>query len=153
MTILREATNEMAYAKVGVMGFAGSGKTRTATEMAIGLHKMIGSSKPVAFLDTETGSDFVLPLYKKAGVKLLVAKAKTFPALMEFMQEAQTAADIAIIDSITHIWKEIQQSYLDKINEDRKKKNLRKIYKLEFQHWNAIKPQWGKFTDLFLSYA
>lgn len=149
--LLKKATNETAFGKIGIMGFAGSGKTRTSTEIAIGLHKFIGSKKPVAFLDTETGSDFVLPLYKKHGIELLVARSKTFPDLMDFMKEAQEQCDIAIIDSITHIWKEIQQAFLDKINKDRQAKNYRKISKLEFQHWNIIKPEWGRFTDLYLT--
>ncbi|BCS54752.1 AAA family ATPase [Geobacter sp. SVR] len=151
MALLREASNEIAYGKVGIMGFAAAGKTRTATEIAIGLHKMIGSQKPVAFLDTETGSDFVLPLFQAAGIKVLVAKAKTFTSLIEFMQEAQQAADIAIVDSITHIWVEIQQAFLDKINKDRQAKGYRKVFRLEFQHWNQIKPEWRRFTDLFLN--
>lgn len=150
MSLLKEATNQMAYAKVGILGFAGSGKTYTASNIAIGLHKYIGSNKPIAFLDTETGSDFMVKRFADAGIKLLVAKSKTFPDLMEFMQEAQETADIAIIDSITHIWAEIQTSFLAKINKDRQSRNLKKLFRLEFQHWNQIKPEWGKFTEKFL---
>jgi len=52
MSILKKAENKMAYAKVGLYGTAGSGKTRTAVEIAIGLHKAIGSTKPIAALET-----------------------------------------------------------------------------------------------------
>ena len=151
MSLLQKAENQMAFGKVGIMGFAGSGKTFTSTKVAIGLHKMIGSKKPIAFLDTETGSDFVLPMFKAEGIELLVAKSKSFVDLMSFMDEAQKSCDIAIIDSITHIWNEIQQSFIDKINEERARKNWRKIYRLEFQHWNQIKPEWRKFTDKYLT--
>ncbi len=34
MSIFHKASNTMAFAKVGILGFAGSGKTRTATEIA-----------------------------------------------------------------------------------------------------------------------
>lgn len=147
MSMLRKAENEMAFGKVGLLGFAGSGKTRTATEIAVGLHKFIESKKPVAFLDTETGSDFVLPLFKKAGIELLTAKSKTFKDLLAFMDEAEAACDIAIVDSITHVWQDIQRAFLERINEGKE----RKITRLEFQHWNVIKPEWGKFTDRFVS--
>lgn len=59
MSILKPATNKMAYGKVGIYGTAGSGKTRTASEIAIGLHKAIGSTKPVVAFDTEPAFSFV----------------------------------------------------------------------------------------------
>ena len=66
MSILKKAENKMAYAKVGLYGTAGSGKTRTAVEIAIGLHKAIGSTKPIAAFDTEPAFSFVLPLFNAA---------------------------------------------------------------------------------------
>jgi len=151
MTLLRKAENEMAFAKVGIMGFAGSGKTYTSALIAIGLHKHIGSQKPVAMLDTETGSDFAVFLFKKAGVELLVAKTKSFPDLMGFMAEAKEVSDIAIIDSVSHIWAELQSGFLSKINEGRKQKNYSPITRLEFQHWGPIKQEWARFTSAFLT--
>ena len=74
LSMLRKAENKMAYAKVGIYGGAGSGKTRTATEIAIGLHKAIGSKKPIAAFDTEPAFGFVLPLFESAGIELLVAE-------------------------------------------------------------------------------
>jgi hypothetical protein len=147
MGLLRRAENEMAFAKVGIMGFAGAGKTYTASLIAIGLHGHIGSKKPVAMLDTETGSDFTVSLFRKAGVELLVAKTKSFPDLMAFMAEAREASDIAIIDSVSHIWAELQSGFLSKINANRSNK----ITRLEFQHWGPIKAEWARFTGEFLS--
>jgi hypothetical protein len=65
MTLLTPAKKETAFAKVGLLGFAGSGKTLTASRIAIGLAKMMDSKKPVAFMDTEVGSDYVIDLFKK----------------------------------------------------------------------------------------
>lgn len=151
MGLLRKAENEMAFAKVGIMGFAGSGKTYTASLIAIGLHKHIKSSKPVAMLDTETGSDFAVNLFRKADVELLVAKTKSFPDLMAFIAEAQEASDIAIIDSVSHIWAELQSGFLAKINEGRMQKKYSPITRLEFQHWGPIKQEWARFTSAFLT--
>ena len=152
MGLLKKATNKMAYAKVGLYGTAGSGKTRTATEIAIGLHKAIGSTKPVVAFDTEPAFSFVLPLFEKAGIELLVAdESRALVDLMAFMDEAEQVADIAIIDSITHVWRDAQESYLNRLNESRKRQNKRQLLSLEFQHWRPIKAAWAEFTDRFLS--
>jgi hypothetical protein len=151
MNILKPAKNEMAFAKVGLMGFAGSGKSYTAALIAIGLHKLIGSKKPISYLDTETGSDFLLGKFNGAKIDLLVSKSRTFADLMEFCKETAQACEIGIIDSISHIWNELQESYIDRINQDRVRKNREKITRLEFQHWQPIKREWGKFTDVFLT--
>lgn len=152
MGILKPATNKMAFAKVGLYGTAGSGKTRTATEIAIGLHKAIGSKKPIAAFDTEPAFSFVLPLFKQAGIELLVAdESRALADLMEFMDEAEKSCDIAIIDSITHVWRDAQESYLAKLNRSRAEQRKKPLYALEFQHWRPIKAKWAEFTDRFLS--
>jgi len=152
MTLLRKASNNQAYAKVGLYGQAGSGKTRTAVEIAIGLHKAIKSKKPIVAFDTEPAFSWVLPIFEKNGIELLVAdSSRALIDLMAFMDEAEKISDIVIIDSITHIWKDAQDSYLNKVNEKRKKQNKIPLLALEFQHWRPIKAQWARFTDRFLS--
>lgn len=152
MGMLKPATNKMAFAKVGIYGTAGSGKTRTASEIAIGLHKAIGSKKPIVAFDTEPAFSFVLPLFQKAGIELLVAdESRALVDLMKFMNEAEAVADIAIIDSITHVWRDAQESYLARLNETRKRFGKKPIPALEFQHWRPIKAAWANFTDRFLS--
>lgn len=152
MAMLKPATNKMAYAKVGIYGTAGSGKTRTATELALGLHKAIGSTKPIAAFDTEPAFSFVLPFFQKSGVELLVAdESRALTDLMTFMDEAEKACDIVIIDSITHVWRDAQESFLARLNDSRKRQNKRPLLALEFQHWRPIKAAWAEFTDRFLS--
>lgn len=152
MGILKKATNKMAYAKVGIYGTAGSGKTRTATEIAIGLHKAIKSKKPIAAFDTEPAFSFVLPLFEKAGIELLIVdNSRSLDDLMTFMDEAEKQCDIVIIDSITHVWRNAQESFLKQLNDSRKRQNKRPLLALEFQHWRPIKAAWAAFTDKFLS--
>lgn len=152
MKLLKPAVNKMAYAKVGIYGSAGSGKTRTATEIAIGIHRAIKSTKPIAAFDTEPAFSFVLPLYQKAGIELLVAdESRALIDLMAFMDEAEQHCDVAIIDSITHVWRDAQDSYLKRLNDSRKKYGKKPIGALEFQHWRPIKAAWAEFTDRFLS--
>jgi hypothetical protein len=150
--MLKKAENKMAYAKVGIYGTAGSGKTRTAAEIAIGLQKAIGSKKPIAGFDTEPAFSFILPLFQKAGIELLVQdESRALVDLMAFMDEAEKQCDIVIIDSITHVWRDAQESYLKRLNKSRKDNNKKPLYALEFHHWRPIKAAWAAFTDRFLS--
>lgn len=142
LKLLKPAVNQTAFLKVGILGFAGSGKTFTASEIAIGLSKQISDKKPVAFFDTETGSDFLIPKFKKAGVELLVLKSRAFVDLMDFMKEAQEVASVAIIDSISHVWQDLMNSYMRKLG----RKNG-----LLFQDWGAIKSEWQQFTDVYVN--
>jgi hypothetical protein len=70
---------------------------------------------------------------------------------MAFTEEAKDVASVIIVDSITHVWRDLQESYLARINDDRKRYKKYPLASLEFQHWGPIKRMWGEFTDLFLS--
>lgn len=152
MSMLKKASNKMAYAKVGLYGGAGSGKTRTAAEIAIGIVQYSKSTKPVAMFDTEPAASFIIPLFERAGIEFLVFdESRAFKDLMAFTAEAKATCSVIIIDSITHVWRDLQESYLARINDDRKRYNKRPLASLEFQHWGPIKRQWAEFTDEFLS--
>lgn len=141
MTSLKPATNESAFLKCGILGFAGTGKTFTATRLAIGLSKFIDSKKPISFIDTETGSDFVLHQFKNQKIELLTAKTRAFVDLLQITKEAARISDILIIDSITHFWDELCAAYL--------KKSERK--RLRVWDWAPIKAEWHQFTELYLN--
>jgi hypothetical protein len=141
MSIFEDARPEMAFLKLGIYGEAGTGKTFTSTKVAIGLHDLIKSGLPVYFFDTETGSDFVREKIKAAtGHELKVAKTRAFADLVKGIDEIPPGA-IVIIDSITHYWTEIMESY-------RKKNNLSR---LSLNHWIPIKAMWAEFTDRFVN--
>jgi len=145
---LKKATNRVAFGKVGLYGEAGSGKTRTAAEIAIGLHQANKLEKPVAMFDTEPAASYIIPLFEKAGIDFLVYdESRSLKDLMEFITQAEKDCSVAIVDSITHVWREAQTAYLKKVNERRSKK----IWALEFHHWGPIKAEWARFTDQFLS--
>lgn len=152
MKMFKKAENKMAYAKVGIYGSAGSGKTRTACEIAIGLHNEIKSSKPIVVFDTEPAFSFVIPLFEQAGIELLICdNSRSLQDLMQAVSEAEKISDIMIIDSITHIWRDATDSYLKKLNSQRTANGRKPIYALEFHHWKPIKAAWAAFTDRFLS--
>jgi hypothetical protein len=132
---------EQAYLKAGLFGFQGSGKTRTATELAFGLHRHIKSAKGVVFIDTETGSDFMIPRFKEAGIELHVDKTRAFADLLRDLEEAPKVADIVIIDSITHFWREWVAAY--------KLKNRRRFIKI--QDWGPLKEEWSRYSTLYVN--
>jgi hypothetical protein len=147
MSLFKPAENTMAKAKIGFMGEAGSGKTYTATLTAIGLLKYLkdngieDSGKPVFLVDTENGSSWIKPEFDRAGLQLLVAKTRAFKDLVPAVNEAEKCASVLLIDSITHFWLDLQQSYM----------NVKKRNRLEFQDWAYLKREWGRFTDRFVS--
>ncbi|WP_198958866.1 AAA family ATPase [Candidimonas nitroreducens] len=146
--LFQRATNTQAYLKAGIMGFAGDGKTYTATEIAIGLvelmrqRKLAEGDRPVMFLDTETGSDWVKPRFDAASIELFTAKTRAFVDLLAAVREAESAGSVLLIDSISHFWRNITEEYA-------KRKNRKRG--LEFQDWAWLKAEWGKFTDLFVN--
>lgn len=152
MSMLKMAENKMAYAKVGLYGEAGSGKTVTAALIAIGLHKFAKLEKPVAMFDTEPGASFIIPLFKKAGIPFMVYdESRALKDLLAFTDEAEKECSVMIGDSITHVWRDVQESYLAKVNETRAHFKKQPINSLEFQDWRPIKAAWGEFTDRYLS--
>jgi hypothetical protein len=153
MSMLIKASNKMAFGKVGLYGEAGSGKSRTAAEIAIGLIKAHKLDKPIGVFDTEPAWGFLLPLIKKAGLPepYVYDESRAFVDLMKWTDEAKDACSVLIVDSISHIWRDLQESCLARINDGRRRNNKRPIASLEFQHWGPIKREWGEFTDLYLS--
>lgn len=142
MSLLKKAVNEQAFLKAGLLGFPGSGKTYTASHLAIGIAKSVaGSNKPVAFFDTETGSDFLIKRFEIEGVELMVAKSQAFRDLLTVGQEAQGSCSVLIVDSITHVWRELCEAY----------RRRKRVNRLEFQHWAEIKQEWSAWTTFYLN--
>ena len=138
--LFKPAENKQGYIKVGLKGFPGSGKSFTATELAIGLVKMTGDKRPVFALDTEKGFDYLVSRFKKEGIELYVARTRAFVDLLAAVKEAEKSASLLIIDSITHFWEEVQAAYKKKKQRD----------SLTFADWGPIKENWSQYTRAFL---
>ena len=142
-------SNTKPYFKAAFEGFAGSGKTYTSGQVAIGLHKKIKSQKPVVIFDTEKAAKFLKPMFAKAGIELLVKESKTLADLKTTMHKLskEGVADILIIDSISHVWESFLEEYKNKPLQQGRSAKLR----LEFQDWGIIKPTWKQnFSDPFV---
>lgn len=148
MSIFKKANNQQAFLKMGLMGFAGDGKTHTASLIATGLveymraRKLPAGDKPVMFIDTETGSDWVKPLFDAANVELMVAKTRAFVDLRAAVAETEENGSILMIDSISHFWRGLCDEYAERRGRKRG---------LEFSDWAWLKAEWAKFTDDFVN--
>jgi hypothetical protein len=153
MTLFTKAENTSAYLKMGIMGRPGSGKTLTASLVAIGLVQLMrqrglpAGDRPVYFLDTEGGSDWVAPRFAEAGIPLFTAKTKAFADLLVAVPEAEANASIMVTDSLTHFWIELCDAYMaakkDRFGKPRTK--------LQFEDWAYLKGEWRKFTDAYVN--
>lgn len=131
--------NTKPFFKSAFEGFAGTGKTYTMCEVAIGLHKQIGSKKPVVMFDTEQAAKYLQRPFAEAGIQLMVRNSRTLADLIKAMDMCQKGyADILIIDSISHIWEDTVEAFKKKYNRTN----------LQFQDWGVLKPLWkSQFAD------
>lgn len=138
-SFFQELGNTSPYFKLAFQGSAGSGKTYTAGLIAVGLHKRIGSDKPVVIFDTERSAKFLRRMFGEAGIKVLVKESRTLPDLVETIKWCdQGGADVLLVDSITHVYEGFLADYRLKKKRDR----------LQFQDWGWLKPEWKRqFSD------
>src|SRR5215472_16908257 len=153
MSLFKPAEVTSAFLKMGFMGFAGSGKTYTASSTAVGLIRHLrelpfdkgsglpAANKPLFFLDTEKGSDWVARKIKDADVELYTAKMRAFADLLAAVAEAERNASVLLVDSVTHFWVELCATCA-------KKQKRNRLY---FEDWAYLKGEWRKFTDAFVN--
>ncbi len=151
MGLLQVIDDAPGYVKATFQGPQGSGKTRTAVELACKAHSFFGSKKPVAFYDTEGGSDYVADLIsERTGMKPIRVKTRAFSDLRQVVHECEGgASDVMIVDSISHVWRELQAAYMQKVNEGRRSPKLR----MDIQDIMKIKELWAPWPDDFLQSA
>lgn len=139
-----ELGNTKPYMKIAFEGFAGCGKTFTMAQLAAGLHKRIGSEKPIVIFDTEHAAKFLKRFFQEKGIRVLHKESRSLADLKKAMAFcAEGGSDVLMIDSISHVWEDFLNSY-----KRNKKKNQTK---LEFQDWGIIKPTWkAEFSDPFV---
>lgn len=153
MGLLQTLSNDQGFLKAGFLGFPKSGKTFTATELAIGTRNRLGLDGPVAFFDTESGSAYVAKRIEAAtGQKPVGLRSRSFDKLLEIGRECvDSGISVLLVDSVTHIWKDVCESYLREVNDFRRSKGWRIQDNLQFQDWAIVKRKWGEWTDFYLN--
>ena len=150
---LQPMASGVAYLKAGFLGFPGSGKTYTAALLAIECRKLLGLDAPIGFFDTEAGAAYVNPLVKAAtGKDILGVRSRSFDDLMAVARQCEAgAAAVLIVDSVTHVWREVCDAYLAEVNGARRSQGKSERTRLEFQDWATIKAKWNEWTALYLN--
>lgn len=143
------------YLKAGFLGFPKSGKTYTATELAIGTRRALEQSGPIAIYDTEGGAGYLAARVKQeTGQALLTIQARSLSDLIQATLHAEKEKiSVLIVDSITHVWRELCDSALREINDRLSAQGKSRRVNLEMRDWSAIKSTWAKWTDLYLNSA
>lgn len=153
MSILKPMGTGQGYLKAGIQGFAGSGKTFTATEIAIGMRDYLKLEGPIAFFDTEGGSEYIAGKVKKeTGQDLIGVRSHAFADLLATVRDAEKeGVSVLLVDSISHVWEELKSSHLQRVNENLKRRNRPARYNLEFQDYGPLKLKWAEWTVAFLN--
>lgn len=139
--MFKKLENNRPFLKLALEGFAGDGKTFTASQIGIGVHKLIKSSKPIALFDTEKAFKALKWKFDEEGIATVVNdEERSLTALNQAIKWCEEGnADILIIDSITHVWEEFLRAYLNR--PDKYGKEIKRN-RLEFQDWGVLKPTW-----------
>lgn len=139
-TKLRAKNN---FIKASFGGFAGSGKTRTASEFIIGAYKHLKCKKPALIIDNEKGSRFLVPLFEKAGIETFVKDTIELADILQSFEILNSGdIDFLFIDSLSKVWYKYVRDY--------RKANGNKPF-LTMQDWGKILPSWQeKFSDRFV---
>lgn len=152
---MQDLDTGQGFLKAGFLGLAGSGKTHSAVELAIGTRAFLGLTGPIAMADSEGGSTYIAPRVKAAtGQNLVGIRSRSLDDAKKFLRDCVAeGVSVAIVDSVTHYWREVCETYLKRLNAARDRKRQAPLDRLEFQHWSAIKSSdmWGEFSDLFLT--
>jgi len=153
MGLLQPLDAEQGYLKAGFLGFAKSGKTFTALQLAVGTRQFFELDGPIAFCDTEGGVTYLRKMIREwTGKGPVGLRSRAFDDMLGLAREAeQGGVSVLIVDSVTHVWRELCDAYLKQLNEVREQKHLSSKRRLEFQDWNVIKAKWSEWTDFYLN--
>jgi hypothetical protein len=153
MGLLTTLGTGQGYLKAGFLGFGGSGKTWTASLLAIGAREHFQAEGPVAMFDTEGGSEYIGPLIRKnTGKDLLGIKSRSFDDLLKVGEECVASeVSVLLVDSVTHIWRELCDAYMKQINERLASQKRPRRQRLEFQDWAHVKSIWERWTNFYLN--
>lgn len=133
------------FVKASFGGFAGSGKSRTASEFVAGIYKELKYDKPILVIDNEKGSRFLKPFFEKElpGVPVYLKDTNSLPDIVSAMSLLQAGEISALlIDSLSKVWYKYVLDY--------KQKN--RLTFMTLQDWGKILPAWQEeFSDKFVS--
>jgi hypothetical protein len=127
------------FIKAAFAGFAGSGKSTTATEFVIGAYRDFGYTKPVLVIDNEEGSRFLIPRFRSANIKAMLKVTTNVDDVLTAI-DLLNAGEISFLfcDTLTKVWYRFVRDYQEK--------NRRAF--MELNDWGKVIPKWQEiFAD------
>lgn len=137
LKIERVERPRVTHAKLGLFGHDGSGKTRMGSELMCLALRRAGCTRGVLFVDTEGGSEFVSSIFAAADLPLYVVKTRAFAEVLDALDWAVGNVDGVMIDSTTHIHRELLAAYLTR----------RGRTTMDKSDWSAVRTEWSALTE------
>lgn len=144
MSIFKKAERKRVYAKIGVMGIAGAGKTYSAIKLARGL---VGPTGRIAFIDTENRSASLYGDIVEGGFDVVEIdrnpNSHSFDTKeIERIIKAAVSEkyDALIFDSFSHFWEGIL-SYKDQLDQRNPNK---------FSNWGPASQEFNRVVGAVL---
>jgi AAA domain-containing protein len=131
------------FIKAAFAGFAGSGKSTTATDFVIGAYHEFGYTKPILVIDNEEGSRFLIPKFRKANIKAMLKVTTNVDDVLTAIDLLNDGAiSFLFADTLTKVWYRFVRDYLEK---------NRKSF-MELNDWGKVIPKWQEvFADRFVA--
>jgi hypothetical protein len=141
-----------SYFKCGFFGSTGTGKTFTAAKLMSQFIAEYCKGSQLAMFDTEPSAGFVAPMVKKiTGKELLVCSSRSFSDLIEFTDDCIKNQYVAIVDSITHPWRQLCTDFLEaKKSRVQGAGGRKETTRLSLKDWGPIKDIWNTFSEKFV---
>lgn len=146
-------TGGTQYLKATFMGFPKSGKSYTATILAIGVRKHFKLTAPIAYLDTEGSVGYLrAKVFEETKQEPVGKSSRNVNDAIRLIRWAEAGnASVVVIDSVSHLWKNLCDGYLADVNAMRKRKKKDALSRLPFSAWGPVKGLWNEFMDVFLT--
>ncbi|MEM6668586.1 MAG: AAA family ATPase [Pseudomonadota bacterium] len=134
---------------IGLSGTSGSGKTRSALELATGL---VGKDGKICFIDTEHRANWYADKFKF--YSNTISRPYTPEAYSKAAREAvEAGADVIIVDSMSHAWGGpggLLQEHGELV-EKRSGGDAAKAERISQLCWARLKPRWNFMFNEFLT--
>jgi hypothetical protein len=130
---------ENKFIKASFGGFAGAGKTRTASEFIAGVYKDFGCDKPLLMIDNERGSRYLVKFFQDQGIETIVKNTVHLAdVLTAFAFLERGDVSFVFADSLTKVWYQYIRDYRANHNNRR----------MTLNDWGVVIPEWQeKFSD------
>jgi hypothetical protein len=141
-----------SFFKAGFFGVTGTGKTFTAGKVMSQFIAEYAKGSQLAMFDTEPSAGFIAGMVKKiTGKELLVCSSRSFSDLLEFTDDCIKNKYVALVDSITHPWRQLCTDFLDaKKSRVNGAGGRAETTRLSLKDWGPIKDIWNTFSEKFV---